>query len=194
MTYAVDWRRCDTAGAGLRHDRRHGHVVRGHRARPGRPDARLRDGVERGRRLDRRHPAVRRRRLRAAREPAGAGGHRDAACGLDADCCPGDWVEAASYGYRWWRCVGIDVRLRRRRDRPDFELRATDAGATFRAVVTATNPSGSSTAHSDATDVVTARVAAPGAARRSRCRVAPPVAGGTFTARIALRRSDGVGA
>ena len=104
---------------------------------------------------------------------------------------PGDWVDAASYGYRWWRCVGSTCAYVAGATDPTLVLRDDDAGATFRAVVTATNPSGSSTAHSEPTAVVSARVASPallaGAAAVSR----KPVAGGTFTAKIALRRADG---
>ena len=106
---------------------------------------------------------------------------------------PGTWVDVRSYSYRWWRCVGSTCAYVDGATSPTFLLRATDAGATFRVVVTASNAGGSSTAHSDPTAVVATTVAArpallAGAAAVSR---AARSAGGTFTAKVALRRSDG---
>ena len=192
-TYAVDWRRCDTAGAGC--------VSTGATGTSYAVVARDLGS-----------------RMRAYVTASNAGGGSTAVSGASSvvgfaapenrqppqvtgtpragsalTAAPGDWVDAASYGYRWWRCVGSTCAYVAGATDSTFVLRDTDAGATFRAVVTATNPSGSSTAHSKPTAVVAARVASPallaGVAALSR----RPVAGGTFTAKIALRRSDGAG-
>jgi hypothetical protein len=105
---------------------------------------------------------------------------------------PGTWIDVRSYRYRWWRCVGTTCAYVDGATSPTFLLRAGDAGATFRVVVTASNPGGASTAHSDPTAVVAATVATRPALLAGAVAVSRrPVAGGTFTAKVALRRSDG---
>jgi hypothetical protein len=103
----------------------------------------------------------------------------------------GNWVDAVSYSFRWWRCVGSACAYVAGATDSSFVLRATDAGATFRAVVTASNPSGTSTAHSEPTAAVAALAASPSLLAGTAAVSRKPVAGGTFTAKVALRRSDG---
>ena len=171
VTYTVDWRRCDTAGTGC--------VTTGGTGTSYAVTARDLGG-----------------RMRAYVTASNAGGNSTAVSGPSSvvgfappenrrapevtgtprvgstlTAAPGDWLEAASYGYRWWRAS--DRRAPTSPARPtDVRAPRNRCGATFRAVVTATDPSGSSTAHSDATDVVSARVASPallaGAAAVSR--------------------------
>jgi hypothetical protein len=190
-TYAVDWRRCDTAGASC--------VTTGATGTSYAVTARDLGG-----------------RMRAYVTASNAGGGSTAASGASSvvgfappenkqaprvtgttrvgstlTAVPGDWLDAASYSYRWWRCVGSTCAYVAGATDSTFVLRAMDAGATFRAVVKATNPSGSTTAHSDPTTVVSALVGAPALLAGPAAVSREPVAGGTFTAKIALRRSDG---
>ncbi len=190
-TYTVDWRRCDTAGAGCVST---GATGTSYAVAAGDLGSRMRAYVT----------------------AANAGGGSTAVSGPSSvvgfappenrgapqvtgtpragsklTAAPGDWIDAASYGYRWWRCVGSTCAYVAGATDASFVLRDADAGATFRAVVTATNATGSSTAHSEPTAVVASRVASPALLAGPAAVSRRPVARGTFTAKVALRRSDG---
>ncbi len=102
----------------------------------------------------------------------------------------GTWRDASSYSYRWWRCVRsacafVDGATARR-----FVLRNADVGARFRAVVTATNAAGSTSAHSTVTRTVAAR-AATGLAASTLRLSRRALAGRRFAVTITVARRSG---
>jgi hypothetical protein len=116
----------------------------------------------------------------------------DAKVGSTLGTSNGGWNGANGFTYRWWRCVGSSCAYVDGATAATITLSAGDVGATFRSVVTATNAGGSVSAHSAPTAAVAGPVSSQlllmaGTAAVSR----RPVGGGIFTARIAVVRTDG---
>ncbi len=104
----------------------------------------------------------------------------------------GSWRDAASYSYRWWRCVRTACAFVDAATSSSFTLRDSDVGATFRAVVTAANVTGSASAHSAATAVVARRLRlATGLVGSTLRTTRRAVAGAKFAVTMTVIRKQG---
>jgi hypothetical protein len=158
FTYSFDWQRCDAAGAGCGTTGAAGSTYLLAAADVG---ARLRVVVTASNRGGSSSSAS---SATAAVLPTAP--QNDAAPTISGSpragealiASPGSWRDATSYQYRWWRCVRTTCAYVNGATESRLTLRDADVGATFRAVVTASNAGGSSTAYSAPTRAVASRL------------------------------------
>jgi hypothetical protein len=193
LTYAVDWRRCDTSGNVCASTGSSGTSYTVGAADTG---SRIRAFVTAANAAGSATAAT----APSAVVPPPAPQNQsppaltgDTTVGSTLTSSTGNWTGASAYAYRWWRCVGTSCAYVGGATGATYTLGGGDVGATFRSVVTASGPGGSTTQSSAATDpvapaVVTQKLAllagSPALSRR-------PVGGGIFTARSAVVRTDG---
>ncbi len=193
LTYAVDWRRCDASGNACVSTGASGTTYAVARADTG---SRIRAFVTASNAEGSTTAATAPSSVVPPAAPSNQAPPEltgNAKAGSTLTSSTGNWSGASSYAFRWWRCVGTTCAFVASATGATLTLGSYDVGATFRAVVTASGPGGSTTASSVPTHPVAAATLAQKLALRagSPALSRRPVGGGIFTARIAVARTDG---